>query len=171
MTHQRGYSRSRGDLGQLMTSQCCDRVLPTLYLVHSSMKLVYWNIRGLNFKDNLRYLKDQIEKDKPNIIVLQETKLTRDKLNKIAHKIWPSTGCMEMDARVVQLGWESFGIPKSFPSSLGSPPTIPSQLSFNALDLWKKYWVPKVYSPTLPGENMGFLRNLRYLKDLLDCAN
>jgi len=63
------------------------------------MKLVSWNIIGLNSKGELMYLKDYIHKDKPDIIVLQETKVTRDKLNEIARKSCPSVKCMTLDAR------------------------------------------------------------------------
>lgn len=47
------------------------------------MKLVSWNIRGLNSKGKLRYLKEQIYKEKPDIIILRETKVTLEKYDEI----------------------------------------------------------------------------------------
>lgn len=63
------------------------------------MKLVFWNIRGLNFKGKLRYLKDRIKKEKPYIILLHETKIIMEKLKQITRRSYPIVKCMVLDAK------------------------------------------------------------------------
>jgi len=57
-----------------MEKKCLDEVLPMIS-PSPPMKLLSWNIRGLNSKGNLMYLKERIQTEKPNIILLQETKV------------------------------------------------------------------------------------------------
>jgi exonuclease III len=38
------------------------------------MKILSWNIRGLNARSKQTLLKDRIRKEKPDILLLQETK-------------------------------------------------------------------------------------------------
>lgn len=37
--------------------------------------------------------------DKPNIVVLQETKVTQEKIKDIISRSWPLAECMTLDAR------------------------------------------------------------------------
>lgn len=48
-----------------------------------------WNIRGLNSKGKQRYLKERLRRDKPNIIIIQETKISEQKLKHIMGKFKP----------------------------------------------------------------------------------
>jgi len=41
------------------------------------MIITSWNIRGLNSKGKHRYLKERLKKDKPNIMLIQETKMNQ----------------------------------------------------------------------------------------------
>lgn len=50
------------------------------------MIVTSWNIRGLNSKGEQRCLKERMKKDKPNIMILQETKLNAKKLEEIMRK-------------------------------------------------------------------------------------
>lgn len=34
-----------------------------------------WNVRGLNSKGKQRYLKERLKKEKPSIMLIQETKM------------------------------------------------------------------------------------------------
>jgi len=44
---------------------------------------ITWNIRGLNSRGKYRYLKERLKKDKPNIMIVQETKISERKLKEI----------------------------------------------------------------------------------------
>lgn len=50
------------------------------------MTVTSWNIRGLNSKGKQRYLKDRVKKDKPSIMIIQETKISSQKLEDIMRK-------------------------------------------------------------------------------------
>eukprot|EP00253_Pinus_taeda_P007130 PITA_07130 len=55
------------------------------------MKLVSWNVRGLNSPGKLRMLKNMIKMEKPEMCFLQETKCNSSTLDSIFSKAWP--GC------------------------------------------------------------------------------
>jgi len=53
------------------------------------MKLLSWNIRGLNGPRKGKLLKKLIMEEKPTTLFLQETKCNSTLLEKIAAKAWP----------------------------------------------------------------------------------
>eukprot|EP00253_Pinus_taeda_P028234 PITA_28234 len=62
------------------------------------MKLVSWNIRGLNSPRKLRMLKHMIKKEKPHMCFLQETKCNNTTLGSILAKAWPGCNSVAVDA-------------------------------------------------------------------------
>jgi len=62
------------------------------------MKLVSWNVRGLNSPGKSRLLKNMIKLEKPQICFLQETKCNSDRLGSILSKIWPGCRSVAVDA-------------------------------------------------------------------------
>lgn len=50
------------------------------------MIVISWNIRGLNSKGKQRYLKEKLKRDKPGIIILQETKTSMQSIEQIIKK-------------------------------------------------------------------------------------
>jgi len=63
------------------------------------MKLISWNIRGLNSPRKGRLLKNMLMQEEPNILVLQETKCNSIVLEKIADKAWPGGLVTVVDAQ------------------------------------------------------------------------
>lgn len=63
------------------------------------MKLISWNIRGLNSPRKGRLLKNMLMQEKPNILFLQETKCNSTVLEKIAAKAWPGGLVTAVDAQ------------------------------------------------------------------------
>ena len=63
------------------------------------MKLISWNVCGLNGPSKQRILKTKIQKDKPVVIFVQETKCTTEVTTQLMSKI--SKGCLyvTIDAR------------------------------------------------------------------------
>ena len=47
------------------------------------MKVISWNIRGLNSKGKQRYLKERLKVEKPQVMLIQETKVSGQKLHHI----------------------------------------------------------------------------------------
>eukprot|EP00253_Pinus_taeda_P025653 PITA_25653 len=75
------------------------------------MKLISWNIRGLNSPRKGRPLKSMLMQEKPNILFMQETKCNMTFLAKIAKKVWPRGKISTVDARGASGGlailWDS----------------------------------------------------------------
>lgn len=62
------------------------------------MKLVSWNVRGLNSPGKLRMLKNMIKMEKPQICFLQETKCNSSTIDSIFAKAWPGSQTAAVDA-------------------------------------------------------------------------
>ena len=62
------------------------------------MKLVSWNVIGLNGPGKYRMIKNMIQKEKPQLLFLQETKCNSQMLGSILSKAWPSSRSIAMDA-------------------------------------------------------------------------
>lgn len=63
------------------------------------MKLISWNIRGLNSLGKRRILKNMMRQEKPQILFLQETKCNSYAVKSIAAKIWPGSLNAAVDAQ------------------------------------------------------------------------
>jgi len=50
------------------------------------MIVISWNIRGLNSRGKQRYLKERLKKDKPGIMIIQETKISMKQMEGIIKK-------------------------------------------------------------------------------------
>eukprot|EP00253_Pinus_taeda_P009145 PITA_09145 len=61
------------------------------------MKLISWNMRGLNSPSKHRMLKIMIQLEKPSVVFLQETKSTNVILEKIMRKAWPGSRSTSVD--------------------------------------------------------------------------
>lgn len=48
------------------------------------MKIISWNIRGLNGVHNLEILRNMIRHQRPDIMLIQETKMKKEVLSKIS---------------------------------------------------------------------------------------
>ena len=54
--------------------------LPTPLVI---MKIISWNIRGLNGRSKQKMLRDLILAEKPDIVLLQETKCTSEDIDRL----------------------------------------------------------------------------------------
>lgn len=63
------------------------------------MIITSWNIRVLNNKGKQRYLAERIKKEKPQIMLLQETKITVEKMEEILKKFKPYYESMTLDSK------------------------------------------------------------------------
>lgn len=62
------------------------------------MIVTSWNIRGLNSKGKQRYLKERVKKDKPSIMIIQETKMEWQQLVGTIQKLKLGYEVMALDA-------------------------------------------------------------------------
>jgi len=62
------------------------------------MKLISWNVRGLNSPSKYRMIKNLIQQEKPSIVFLQETKSSTTAMEKTRNKIWAGNNSISVDA-------------------------------------------------------------------------
>lgn len=68
------------------------------------MKLISWNLRGLNGLGKYGMIKNLIQKEKPHIFFMQETKCSSTLLNTTLSKAWHGYHTMAVDAIAVSGG-------------------------------------------------------------------
>jgi len=62
------------------------------------MNIITWNIRGLNGRSKQRILRDCIIKEKPDILLLQETKCRGAEVEPIFQRIWKECTSITTDS-------------------------------------------------------------------------
>lgn len=77
-----------GDAGKFRKSGATVGGIPTTPQI-IEMIITTWNIRGLNNKEKQRYLKERLKKYKPNIMLIQETKIREHKLKEVISNFKP----------------------------------------------------------------------------------
>ena len=75
------------------------------------MKLISWNIRGMNGPRKTCLLKNMIKQESPQVIFLQETKCDTAMLDKLAQRFWPGSYNIAVNAngasRGIAIIWDS----------------------------------------------------------------
>lgn len=87
-TYERDHPNGWRNAGQLRKSHTSLRGIPT---TPQTVKMIITtrNIRGLNSKGKQRYLRERLKRDKPSIIIVQETKVSEQKLKEMMRKFKP----------------------------------------------------------------------------------
>jgi exonuclease III len=62
------------------------------------MKIISWNIRGLNGRSKQKLLRDLIIEEAPDVVMLQETKCTSEEINRLLPYYWKQGGVVSIDA-------------------------------------------------------------------------
>jgi len=62
------------------------------------MKLISWNVRGLNSPSKHKMIKNLIMQEKPAIVFLQETKSSSTAIDRLSNKIWVGSSSISVDA-------------------------------------------------------------------------
>jgi exonuclease III len=62
------------------------------------MKIISWNIRGLNGRSKQKLLRDLIIAEAPDVVMLQETKCTTEDINRLLPYFWKQGGAVSTDA-------------------------------------------------------------------------
>jgi hypothetical protein len=85
------YQRGRKSHAQLWVDPKALGGIPPPTSTIIMMKIITWNIRGLNGRSKQRILRDCISVENPDILLLQETKCVRAEAETIFHRSW--RGC------------------------------------------------------------------------------
>jgi len=124
------------------------------------MIITSWNIRGLNSKGKQRYLKERLKRDKPNIMLIQETKLKESKLKEVTKSFKPYYEVMGQDATGSAGGVAILWNPEEV--QFEDWTSIPRILSRRFGILGSKEWIllSNVYRAHIHNEHRVFFQNL-----------
>ena len=57
------------------------------------MIVISWNVRGLNIGPRQKVVHELIRRQGPNVVFLQETKLSVESMQGVMHRLWRSGEC------------------------------------------------------------------------------
>jgi exonuclease III len=131
------------------------------------MKILSWNIRGLNAKRKQDFLKDRIKKDQPDILLLQETKCAGIEANITIQRCWKQAQYVEVDANGAAGGFAILWNPTTvlLDNFFTSKWTITA--SFRLIGSNKQGYITNVYGPPRPGDKEAFLQHLEWIAEHL----
>lgn len=128
------------------------------------MKVISWNARGLNSQMKQCVLKNKVQKNKPDIIFVQETKCASSTIHNISKKLGKHMEYMETTSS----GWEGGLVTLWDPQVIKvlSSEVTRSLIAIEALVVGnsKTYLCTNVYGPQKLEEKFIFLRTLLNLK-------
>jgi len=131
------------------------------------MIITSWNIRGLNNRGKQRYLIDRLKKEKPSIMIVQETKISTEKMREILNRNKNMYEMMGQDATGSAGGLVIMWNPEeiqfnnwiSFPRILTGTSKI--------IGTKEEVIITGVYGPHTQGEKENFLQNLKALRCII----
>jgi exonuclease III len=161
------HSRRRQLSGQLRSNTFDLGKLPSPPTPIIIMKILSWNIRGLNAKRKQAFLKDRIKKDQPDILLLQEMKCAGVEANITLQRCWKQAQYVEVDARGVAGGFAMLWNPTTvlLDNFFTSKWTITA--SFRLIGSNKQGYITNVYGPPRPGDKEAFLQHLEWIAEHL----
>eukprot|EP00253_Pinus_taeda_P035515 PITA_35515 len=131
------------------------------------MIITSWNIRGLNSRGKQKYLNERLKKEKPSVMIVQETKISTEKMREILNKNRSSYEMMGLDAIGRAGGLIIIWNPEEIHFSNWM--SLPRILSGTASIVGTKEEViiTGVYGPHIQNEKENFLKNLKALRCLI----
>jgi exonuclease III len=130
------------------------------------MKIISWNIRGLNGRSKQKMLRDLILAEKLDIVLLQETKCTLKDVDRLLPYYWKQGVVASTDATGTVGGldilWNTnMVLLENFLTTKWSITTDYRLIGSN-----KPRHLTNVYGPANPRDKKAFLRSLSYLSSL-----
>eukprot|EP00253_Pinus_taeda_P021277 PITA_21277 len=129
------------------------------------MILTSWNIRGLNSKGKHRHLAARLRKEKPQIMLIQETKISGQKMEEILNKIKPRYEQVTIDGKGSAGGIVVIRNPTEVISEwwIGMPRILTGRFRHIGESEWVA--VSAVYGPHTQVDRGLFLSHLEKLKN------
>jgi exonuclease III len=129
------------------------------------MKIITWNIRGLNNPRKQRILKNRLRKEQPDLCFIQETKCTLDKMEIISKKQWSKYKMLVVESQQVAGGILTLWNPQLV--NLLAAEAMRHTLSVNMKIIGNMMEIlsTNVYGPQVMEEKRRMLLDLENLKD------
>jgi exonuclease III len=130
------------------------------------MKLISWNIRGLNGRSKQKMLRDLIIAENPDVLMIQETKCTSEDIERMLPYCWRQGKAVSIDATGTAGGvailWNTNMVTlENFYTTRWS---ITAEYRLIGSD--RPGHLTNVYGPATPGDKQAFLSSLRHLSSL-----
>jgi exonuclease III len=129
------------------------------------MKIINWNIRGLNSPRKQRILKNRLRKEQPDLCFIQETKCNLDRMETISKKHWSKYKILVVESQQMVGGILTLWNPQSV--NLLSAEATRHTLSVNMQVIGNTTEVlcTNVYGPQVLEEKKRMLLDLENLKE------
>lgn len=129
------------------------------------MKILSWTIRGCNNPLKKKFLKRMIDKEKPALVFLQETKCGSEEMTKISKQVWKGAMVVARDVEGVVGGLALMWNPNLVSISNLYSTSFSISRRFQILGSNILGVVTNIYGPFQPSKNSSFLSNLGSLKE------
>jgi exonuclease III len=131
------------------------------------MKIISWNIRGLNGRSKQKLLRDLIFAEKPDVLLLQETKCSNEDLNKLLPYSWKQGEAVSIAAAGTAGGLAVLWNPTTVRLENFATTRWSITAEYRLIGSNQPGHITNVYGPANPREKQTFLRSLDYLPSLL----
>jgi exonuclease III len=131
------------------------------------MKIISWNIRGLNGRSKQKSLRDLIFAEKPDVLLLQETKCSNEDINKLLPHCWKQGEAVSIAATGTAGGLAVLWNPATVRLENFTTTRWSITTDYRLIGSNKPGHITNVYGPANPREKQAFLRSLDYLYSLL----
>jgi exonuclease III len=135
------------------------------------MKIITWNIRGLNGRSKQRTLRDCIRVENPDILLLQETKCVGEEATDIFRRCWRGCDSLHMDSNRATGGLEILWNPTTI--IIDRPFSTVGTLTthFKVIGSTKEGVITNAYGPQSTQDKELFLKRITTIKTLLGSPN
>jgi exonuclease III len=135
------------------------------------MKIITWNIRGLNDRSKQRILRDCVKEESPDILMLQETKCAGMEAEIIFQRIWKGCNYIHTDSAGASGGLAILWNPNH--TILSGPFSTAGTLSahFEVIGSNQEGTITNVYGPQGQQEKIKFMEKLTQVKALANTPN
>jgi exonuclease III len=132
------------------------------------MKIISWNIRGLNGHSKQKMLRDLIIAEKPDIMMLQETKCATEDMDKLLPYCWKQGKGISTVATGTAGGLALLWNPSSVTLEKNFTTKWSISAAYRLIGSNKPGYLTNVYGPASSRDKQAFLRNLEYLVTLTE---
>jgi exonuclease III len=131
------------------------------------MKIVTWNIRGLNGRSKQRILRECIMAEKPDILLLQETKCRGAEAETIAQRIWRECSSITTDSTGASGGLAILWNPAHVNISRAFSTVGTITAHYELLGTTQEGAITNVYGPHNNQDKDKFMQSLALIKTLV----
>jgi exonuclease III len=131
------------------------------------MKIVTWNIRGLNGRSKQRILRNCIKVEDPDILLLQETKCAGPIVEDIFRRCWRQRKHYHLDSKGAAGGLSILWNPTTVIMDQALSTTNTLTAHYRAIGSDKDGIITNAYGPQSSQEKYLFLRSMAYLGSLI----